>query len=160
VGAFVLDCALLFLVLRSLGELMKFCIQWRTPSTGPGIWLALALNFSVPTWIYLIVSDSSARGATVGKRLSGLRVRRVDGGRLGLGRALLRTAVKLLPWELTHFSAFALMRDPNTFESRQLVGVGIANGLALLYLLVAACTRGLRSVHDYVARTEVVASVA
>ena len=155
VGAFTLDCALLFLVLGTLGGVLKLCLQWPTPSTGPGIWLAIALNFSVPTWIYLVASDQSVRGATVGKHLLGLRVSRVGGGRLGIGRAFLRTAVKVLPWELTHISAFALASEPGRIDTTQGIGLAAANGLALAYLLVAAGTRGRRSVHDLVANTEV-----
>lgn len=52
--------------------------------------------------LYFALSEASAREATLGKRRLGLRVVTVDGERLSLGRSLLRSAVKFLPWELAH----------------------------------------------------------
>jgi uncharacterized RDD family membrane protein YckC len=158
--AFAVDCALLFLVLVPAGQLVRFGLGWPYPSTGPGIWLVVALNLSLPTWTYFILSDSAARGATAGKRLLGLSVVRVDGGRVELGRALGRTAIKLLPWETVHVSLLALSSDPTRFAPRQWVGLAVANILMVAYLVVAAWTRGRRSVHDYAAKTEVRSSPA
>jgi uncharacterized RDD family membrane protein YckC len=162
-GAYVLDVVLLFLVLFPVGQLLRFAIGWQPPSspTGLWIWLASALNFSVPTWTYFVLSDSSAGGATVGKSLLGLRVTRVNEGSVGMARALGRTAVKLLPWETAHLSAFAFSAEPGvSLDLGQLIGLTIANVLIVVYFVVAACTGGRRSVHDYVAATEVCPSVA
>jgi uncharacterized RDD family membrane protein YckC len=151
-AAYVVDIVLLFLVLLPVGQLVRLAVGWPTGSpTGQEIWHASALNFSLPSWTYFVLSDSSARGATAGKWLLGLRVARVGGGSVGTGRALGRTAVKLLPWETTHLSAFALAG----LEPWQLIGLTIANGLIVVYVVVAACTGGRRSVHDYVVATEV-----
>ena len=150
--AYIVDIALLFLALGPVGQLIRLAIGWPAASpTGQEVWLAALLNFSVPTWTYFVLSDSSASGATVGKRLLRIHVTRLGQGRIGPGRALGRTAVKLLPWELTHLSAFALS---------SVLGLAIANGLLVIYLAVAAYTRGRRSVHDYVAKTEVCRSSA
>jgi uncharacterized RDD family membrane protein YckC len=155
-GAYVLDIFLLFLVLFPVGQLVRLAVGWPTASpTGQEVWLASALNFSLPTWTYFVWSDSSAGGATVGKWLLGLHVARLTGGRVGRARALARTAVKVLPWETAHLSAFALSTDPAGLELGQVIGLTTANGLALAYFVVAVCTRGRRSVHDYVAVTEV-----
>jgi hypothetical protein len=111
--------------------------------------------------MYFVLSDSSARGATVGKSLLGLRVTRVGDGSVGKARALGRTAVKLLPWEITHLSAFAFSAQPGvSLDAGQLIGLAIANVLIVVYLVVAAYTGGRRSVHDYVAATEVGPSMA
>ena len=162
-GAFVLDVVLLFSVLVPVGQLVRLALGWPLPSspTGLGVWLASALNFSVPTWTYFALSDSSARGATVGKSLLGLRVTRGGGGSVGMARALGRTAVKLLPWETTHLSAFAFSAQPGvSLDVGQLIGLTIADVLIVVYLVVVACTGGRRSVHDYVAATEVCPSMA
>jgi uncharacterized RDD family membrane protein YckC len=162
-GAYLLDVTLLFLVLYPVGQLLRFAIGWQAPSppTGLGVWLASALNFSVPSWMYFVLSDSSASGATVGKSLLGLRVRRVNERSVGMARALGRTAVKLLPWEITHLSAFAFSAQPGgSLGLGQLIGLAVANVLIVVYFMVAACTGGRRSVHDYVAATEVRASMA
>src|SRR5262249_49363749 len=99
-GAFLLDILLLFLVLLPVGQLIRLAVGWPTASpTGQELWLAAVLNFSLPTWTYFVLSDRSPRGTTVGKRLLGLHVVHVTGGRIGTATALVRTAVKLLPWE-------------------------------------------------------------
>jgi uncharacterized RDD family membrane protein YckC len=161
-GAYVLDVVLLFLVLFPVGQLLRFAIGWQPPSspTGVHVWLSTSLSFSLPTWTYFVLSDSSARGATAGKSLLGLRVTRVTDGSVGMARALRRTAVKLQPWETTHLSAFAFSAGPGvSLDPGQLIGPTIANVLIVVYFVVAACTGGRRSVHDYVAATEVCLSV-
>jgi uncharacterized RDD family membrane protein YckC len=157
-GAYVVDIVLLFLVLFPAGQLLRLAVGWQPPAspTGLTVWLASALNFSVPTWAYFVFSDSSARGATVGKWLLSLRVTRTGGGPVGRARALGRTAVKLLPWETTHLSAFAFSAEPGvSLGPGQLIGLTVANLLIVVYLAVAACTGGRRSVHDYISATEV-----
>ena len=59
-AAYLLDVVLLFLVLFPAGRLLRFAMGWQPPlsPTGVGVWLASALNFSVPTWTYFALSDS------------------------------------------------------------------------------------------------------
>ena len=47
-------------------------------------------------WLYSAILESSARGATLGKRILGLRVVDMDGRRLGFGRATWRFVAKLM----------------------------------------------------------------
>jgi hypothetical protein len=63
VGAYLVDVVLLFSVLFPAEQLLRSALGWQRPSspTGLGVWLASALNFSVPTWTYFVLSDSSAR---------------------------------------------------------------------------------------------------
>ena len=153
-AAYVLDIALLFAVLGPTGWLVQRALGL-APTTGLEIWSALLLNFSLPAWLYFTVSDASTSGATLAKRLLGLRVSRQDGARVGALRALVRTGVKLLPWELTHISAFALATRLDTFSLMQGIGLATANMLAIVYLVCAASTEGRRSVHDFAAGTVV-----
>jgi uncharacterized RDD family membrane protein YckC len=158
-AAYAIDIVLLFVVLGPLG----FGIQGltaTTPSTGREIWHALLLQFSLPAWLYFTIADASARGATFGKRWLGLRVASVTANgatepRLTWPRALARTAVKLLPWELTHVAAFALAPDDGSFTVLQGIGLTIANVLAIAWFVVAIRTRGQRSVHDFAAGSRV-----
>jgi uncharacterized RDD family membrane protein YckC len=153
VAAYVVDILLLFAVLAPAGQLILWLLGAAPPRTGPAIERVILWNFSLPAWLYFILSDQSASGATLGKRLLKIQARTVSGERLSLGRALARTAVKLLPWELVHVSAFALSTDLTRFSRTQIVGVAAANVLTIVYLGVAALTRGRRSVHDYAAGT-------
>jgi uncharacterized RDD family membrane protein YckC len=154
VGAYLLDVAALFLVLAPVGWLVQRAAGF-APSTGPEIWRTLLLNFSLPTWTYFSLADSSRSGATLGKHAFSLRAARIDGGRIGLPRAILRTALKLLPWELAHVAAFALSTDLAEFGVAQAAGLVVANALMLAYVACAARTRGRSSLHDLVAGTVV-----
>jgi len=94
-------------------------------------------------------------GATIGKRLLRLSVTSLRHQRVSFGQALTRTAIKLLPWELVHLSAFAASTDLNQLSMIQTIGLGAANLLILLFVLVAVFNYGARSVHDFVAGTAV-----
>lgn len=153
--AYAIDIVLLFAVLAPVSLLVKSMFHLE-PETGLEIWRSAVLSFSIPVWLYFTVSDASSSGATVGKRLMRLSVARAAGD-ITVGRALARTAVKLLPWELAHIFGFALANILG--EAAQLVGLTLANVFALVYFVVCAATRGARSVHDLVAGTAVVQRV-
>jgi uncharacterized RDD family membrane protein YckC len=162
VAAYALDVLLLFAVLAPAGVLVN-AVLGNAPRTGPEIWRPIVWNFSVPVWIYFVAGDGSASGATLGKKLLKLQIRRLDNRRLSWARALGRTAVRLVPWELTHVSAFALSTGLDRISGAQAAGLGAANVLIVVYLGIAAATQGQRSLHDLVAGTlvrEVVTSSA
>ena len=154
--AYGVDVLLLFAVLGPLGFAAA-----RVPgvdastATGPQVWLAAVLTFSLPCWAYFALSDAWRRCATVGKRVLGIRVATADGGRLPPPRALARTAVKLLPWERVLLSAFAFSPVPGAMGPVRLAGLATANLLALAYLAMAVRTRGGRAPEDVVAGTRV-----
>lgn len=152
--AYLLDILLLFGVLAPLGQGILWLLK-ATPRTGPAIADTIFWNFSLPAWLYFILSDGSGSGATLGKRLRALQVRTETGERLSVGRAVVRTAAKLVPWELVHVFAFALSTDLTRLQPAQMAGLVSANILTLAYLAVAIATGGRRSVHDYLARTRV-----
>ena len=155
VFAYLVDIAILFALLGPAGFLIQHAFGC-SPSTGPEIWRVLILNFSIPVWIYFWLSDASVRGATLGKRIFRIRVSREPGRALGPGRAFVRTAIKLLPWELVHLSAFALSEDLDAFSVAQGLGLATANLLMLVYLWVAFATFGRRSVHDLPVDTKII----
>jgi uncharacterized RDD family membrane protein YckC len=155
IAAYLIDILILFVVLLPAGLLIQRLLPGSPPTTGPAIWRTVLWSFSLPTWLYFVLSDSSAAGATLGKRLVRLRVADQADRRIAPGRALARTAVKLLPWEMIHLSAFGLSANLSQFSPAQTVGVAGANLLAVVYLGLAAATHGRRSVHDLVAGTTV-----
>lgn len=121
---------------------------------------AQALGFALvtlPVALAFALPEASERRATWGKRRLGLIVVTPTGARLGLGRSLVRTAVKFLPWELSHAAVW---------------GIALAGGepapvhqalLALVWLLVAANLVGIgvwrRAVYDVAVGTRVVRRV-
>jgi uncharacterized RDD family membrane protein YckC len=160
IAAYLLDMLILFGVLAPAGQFILWLLDATPPQTGPMIARVILWYFSLPSWLYFILNDRFASGATLGKRLLKIQVRDVSGERLSIGRALARTAVKLVPWELVHVSAFALSTNLNRFSQRQVIGVGAANVLTVVYLGVAVATRGRRRVHDYAAGTLVCSAAA
>lgn len=155
-AAYLFDIVILFVVLAPLGFFVQWILGIELAQTGPEVARTILWNFSLPAWLYFMLSDQSSRGATLGKRLLQVQVARVDNNPLSLWNAFLRTAVKLLPWELVHVSAFALSADLSQLNSGQTIGLITANVLILAYVIFFVATRGRRSVHDFVAQTEVV----
>lgn len=153
-GAYVLDVTLLFVVLAPLGYVVQlaFGVDLSAP-TAQGVYITLVLNFSLPAWTYFVLADHSRGGATLGKRLLSLCTQTEDGGRVCLGRALVRTAVKMVPWEIVHVSAFLFAPALGQLAVGNYIGIGASYILSFAYLFVAWRMRGYRSVHDFVAST-------
>ena len=82
---------------------------------------------TLPISVYFVVLE--ARGSTLGKQQRGLKVRRLNGQALGLSLSTKRTALKFLPWELSHTCIWQLR-----FE--QLPSEVIVAGFILVWVLV------------------------
>ncbi len=68
-------------------------------------WTAQGIGFitmTLPVTLYFGLWESSRWRASLGKRIVGLVVSRQAGGRLSFGRAVLRNAIKFVPWESGH----------------------------------------------------------
>jgi uncharacterized RDD family membrane protein YckC len=152
--AYGVDCALLFVVLAPLSGGGQWALGVG-PTEPQAIYGTLLLTFSLPAWAYFAWGDRSRRGATWGKRWMGLCVRDGRGRRVRGGRAVGRTAVKMLPWELVHLSAFGLAPEVGVFGVVSWTGLGLAYVLIAAYLGAAGWTGGRRSVHDWAAGTQV-----
>lgn len=153
-AAFLADVALLFLVLGPLSFLFQRLVGV-TPDATREIYATLLVSFSVPAWAYFTLADRSVGGATMGKRLLGLRTESDEGERIGGARALGRTAIKMLPWEASHASAFLLAPSSGAFGAASWLGLSLAYALAFTYLALAWRSGGSRSLHDRVAATRV-----
>lgn len=154
VSAFLLDILILFLILEPSAYLIQRLIGYR-PQTGPAIWSFILWSFSLPAWLYFAWSDHSKKGKSIGKKVFKLRVIGKSKERLGWGRALARTAIKLLPWEVIHFFSFALSKDLGTFTPAQYIGLAVGNALAFVYFIACVLTQGKRSIHDFLLGTAI-----
>lgn len=127
-----------------------------------GTVVAELLGFAIlvlPVGIYLFVAESSSRQATVGKRALRLRVVARDGGRASAWRILVRTIVKLFPWEFAHFFVWqvvAAAAGDGVFPLWLIVGLVVADLLPIAYVLTVAFQPDRRGPHDLVAGTRVV----
>lgn len=154
-AAYLIDIALAWVILALGGILVGGFLRLPAPETGPQVAMVILWNFSIPVWLYFFLADRSPSGATIGKRWMGLRVRSADGRQAGWEQALLRTFVKLLPWEFVHVTLFGLRTDLATFGPLQQVAVNVAWVATVAYFAVAVASRGRRSVHDYAGGTMV-----
>jgi uncharacterized RDD family membrane protein YckC len=84
---FLIVSLVVFLVLAGAG---RFASTMREPSSLP-LWVALLVGAFLYFWL-----SEGLWGRTLGKRLCDLRVMQRDGSRIGLGRALIRTVVRLV----------------------------------------------------------------
>jgi RDD family protein len=94
----------------------------------------------LPVLLYFALLESSRWQATIGKRVMGLRVTTLDDGRVGFLRALLRNALKLIPWELAHT---CLWRIPGWPLNPQEPPIWVTLGLVLVWVVVAVYAIGL-----------------
>lgn len=123
---------------------------WRNQAYG-------ALFTTVPLLAWFALWERSASGATPGKRLLGIRVTTDPGRAMTLPRALLRSAVKLLPWELGHTAAHQLAaagfaeRTPPAWT----LPLAIASQIAALAWLASLFVGPGRTPHDIASATHV-----
>jgi len=122
------------------------------PETGPEIYAALVIGFSLPAWTYFTFGD--LRG-TIGKRMLRLVTTSVDGRRIAPIRAVGRTAVKLMPWETAHISVFLLVPVPGELTSVSWIGLGLSYLLGFVYVGILLASHGRISAHDLILGTQV-----
>ena len=90
------------------------------------------LVLTLPVSAYFAVTEAASPGASWGKKRLGLRVTKVAGQDLHLGRSSFRTALKFLPWELTHAIIWRFA-NPGSAPEQLLNG-----GLVVVWALIAA----------------------
>lgn len=114
---------------------------------------------TLPVVLYFAVSEGSARQATPGKRVLGLRVATVLGDRLPWSRSLLRSALKFLPWEIAHTCLWRIPGWPGAVEQIPTgveVGLGVVWILVVVYLLMPLVSRLRQTPYDRAAGSIVV----
>ncbi len=112
----------------------------------------------LPVSLYFALQEGSARQGTWGKRRLGLRVTELDGGPLPLSRALVRSAVKFLPWQIAHTCLFhspGWPLAPAAPPSWVIVGFGLVWLLVLGYLAPLAFSKSHRTPYDRLAGSAV-----
>src|SRR5699024_11361220 len=89
---------------------------------------------------------------TLGKRKMGISV--VDGfrQRIGIGRSVVRTVIKFLPWEVAHFGIWQLILPSTLSEMTVLIILNAVNLAILVYFRSEEHTSELQSRFDLVCR--------
>lgn len=116
------------------------------------------LSLTLPVILYFAIAESSRWQATLGKRLLGVRVETLTGGRVALGRSLARSTIKFLPWEIAHTAIWHVPGQPFVSMPAPInfLGYGVALAGAAVYAAAVFRGRG-RTPYDLVAGTIVVA---
>lgn len=164
--AYVIDSLFAFLVFVILTQTFVF-MPTRHLIIGSENWFRSGWNtevytlitMSLPTWLYFSLFEISAWQATIGKHL--LKLQTVDvttENRISLGQTITRTVIKLLPWEIAHFTnniPTPMWYDPNPAFR---FGFVIVPFLVTLYIVLASVTQKRQSLHDLIARTMVISN--
>ncbi|MBV1778820.1 RDD family protein [Paeniglutamicibacter sp. ABSL32-1] len=155
---------LAWMTILGVASLVVFLVRGELPDTlgtiGPvGSQLVYFLLLTFVVGIYLYRTEAGPHHATWGKRRMGLEVTGADGAAPSRAKILLRTIVKLLPWELAHFFVWQMMYVyyREGYESEPppwiFVGLNAASAAALLYVVMVLATG--RGPHDAAAGTTV-----
>lgn len=124
------------------------------------LWLAQFTGFvmvTLPVSIYFIVSDSMFNGQSYGKKKIGIQTVGENGGNISVFRAIFRTFLKFLPWEISHYLVYRLVDFGN--QEIPIVYVflgGFIYVLIFLYILTAIFTKKKQALYDIMAKTQVV----
>lgn len=142
---------LLLLIMLTVGRALTLAI------TAP--WQAHLLGFgalTLPVILYFALFEH-LEGATFGKRWLGLRVLGFRGGWAPLRCALLRNAIKFVPWELAHTAIYYVAgwpQAPAPLALWQEALFYLSLGLAALYIVMLFV--GGRTLYDRLSETHVV----
>jgi uncharacterized RDD family membrane protein YckC len=101
---------------------------------------------TLPVSLYFALAESSKWQATWGKHRLGLQVVRIDGSRLSRARALGRTALKFIPWELAHacvWQASFSEGEPSTIVMIGFIVVWVMVGANAVSLLMTGTRQAL-----------------
>ena len=117
------------------------------------LWLLGTVD--LPLILYYTGTLGSSAQATLMMRWLGLRLEPVGGGPVGPGRALLRTAVMLIPFEVNHFF-LVWANSPEGIPNRLTLQYAVVGILILAFVVTAAMSPSGQSIHDRVACTVVI----
>ena len=141
------------LVLTGIGLLVRPMLP---PQGEPNLVLTDLIAFAMtvlPVWCYLTFTEASARAATIGKRVIGLRVT-TEQGPPRFRAAAVRNAIKLLPWQLSHMGVSRFILEQEFEVAITASWAGFAAGLMLAFTAFRDPQRV--GVHDLLAGTRVV----
>lgn len=153
-GAYLIDC---LCIMAYAGLLFLFVVFVMQPSMEAAARVSTTqalqqqaiglIVLTLPVVMTLAWMEAGRWQGTLGKRLLGLRVMRVDGDPLRFSRSLGRNALKFLPWEIAHTGV-----NQTLVTDHPLPRLGIAISilsmvLVAVYLVSCLLGRG-RTIYD------------
>ncbi len=114
------------------------------------------LLITLPISLYFALAESSVRQASWGKQRLGLQVTDSNGRRISFWRALARTLLKFVPWELSHTLIWWITFKPN--ETSPLLTAGFIAVYALVgaNLLSLLLSKSRQTIYDRLTTTYVI----
>ena len=113
---------------------------------------------TLPVMLYFISMEASRKGGTLGKRKMNIRVVNSDGGKIGVARALFRSIIKFIPWEISHFAVWNMVR-PSHYSNALIMSILLSvNILAILYILFPLTNKHRKNIYDWITNTKVIRS--
>lgn len=161
-AAYLVDCALLFVgllalqaVLAPINPIMAIINRGET-FAGWQLHLWVSATTTIPFLLYFAATIASSRQSTIAMRWFGLRVVGLDGRPVGFPRAILRSAVLLVPFEINHAVMFHLSPGAGQESGLLLIAaIAVVWIVILLFLISAAVSPLGQSIHDRIAGTVV-----
>ena len=161
VGAFALDYVIILLYLavltvagflvNSFSNVSQWLFSERIRAQLTGF-----LLLTLPISLYFALSESSGRQGTWGKRKLGLKVTNETGGRISLGKSLVRTALKFIPWELSHTLIWSIVFTPEMNSNLVNYGFVLVYTLIGINLACLVMTKKHQTLYDLLVKTYVV----
>lgn len=158
--AFVIDYVLILAYLALLLVLSLFLLPSLQEWFKQSLIVAQFAGFIVvtlPVSLYFMISDSAIGRQSFGKKRVGIQVVDKNGAALSLGHSTLRTILKFLPWELSHYFVYRITHvDDGEMPLHHYLTGGLIYILILVYILSAIFTKRKQSLYDLIAKTQVV----
>ena len=119
-------------------------------------------TLTLPVFLYFFLQEKSAQKATIGKRALRLQVEMIQDTSNHTQGILIRTVLKLLPWEIAHWGiqwmAFYIKKEMGLPIWVWVVLI-VPQVVAFFYFVSMLFTRGALSLYDAIAGTKVVKQV-
>lgn len=160
--AYYIDCIIAFAavmlifqwgIMMNIRPYLGITDEWFHNSWNLEIYVLTTI--SLPVWLYFSILDSKLSKGTFGKRIFKLQVTDPKGNKIPYLKSLLRTLLKLLPWEIAHIGV--IFPQPLYFsenpEISWLTYAGI--GLLLAYIISVFYQPKKRSLYDSPLHTQV-----
>lgn len=162
-GAFALDYIVILgyllglFLLALLANILFSANQWLFADRFRAQFVAFLL-VTLPVTLYFAVFESSPRQGTWGKQRLKLKVAERVGKRVSFWRALGRTLLKFVPWEISHTLIWQI------YFSAQTEVVWVSYGFVLVYVLIGlnvislGMTKTRQTLYDLLTHTYVISS--
>lgn len=106
----------------------------------------------LPVFLYFVITESTSKHATLGKRKAGIYVASIKGS-ITLWQIILRNMIKLLPWQMAHmaiFNVFANNSEPTLLFYFYSIFIYL---LPIVNIAFMVCRKDRKALHDLISNT-------